>query len=1222
MMPHTLKTDALTTNSKRNFERLTMWTFSMSIQNRIASWKAILLLPVLLAVCLLAGRMMAQRTTATLIGNVTDTTGALVVHATVVITNVETNISSTGTTNDAGEYRFDLVPVGTYSVTVTAKGFRKYMRPAVPLTVNQTQSLDVQLTPGSADESITVSAEPPQLDLETATVERTLESREVDNLPILDRNIYNLLTLIPGVQSNQVGGNTLGFNQQVLQMNGGTTADNTGTVSYYLDGGLNMTALRMTGNDMPSPEAIAEFNVQASNYDATYGRMSSGVVTALTKSGTNKFHGSAYEFNRNTDFDAGNPANVNGTSSPGTPIVHRNMFGATIGGPIRRDKTFFFAEWGEIKQISPHVFSGATLPTTVGNAGGSGTTGGEVAGDFSALLTTANKSVVINPATPFKQCSSTIICNPATGIPYTSNGTNPSNIIPAGSLDPTAANVLKYVVGYENSTVNATVGGVATTLPSFNGQEAQPYDTWEYLIKGEHQLTAKQRLTASYFHSTGSRQIPSGSTVSLPWVAQNQNWTQNLANVSDTITFSNSVINQTYVNYSRLMGGRANTWNAGVTGRESLAAFGSNISVQGPASLPQLAVSGYFTLGNAIDGPEAGTDFYAVRNLLILNKGKHSLTLGGEASLNKDQQVTDLNNYGVFTFSSSTSARSGNALADFVLGLPGTQTQDQPVDAIDNSFFYALFAQDNWRVRQNLTINLGVRWDLQTAPTDPQNKESTFVPGVQSTINPLMPAGELVPGDKGVTRGTIANSYKHFSPRVGLAWDPFGKGKTSVRASAGLFWGGVSGNEWNASSNYYPFSLRYTFPKQGSLTNPYCAGGIITGCTSDSPFPFVYTPGAVNPIPAAGTIEGVVTNFVWPSTYQLTASVQQQVTKSAAISVAYVGSLARHLPMSVDLNYPVFNTTTPTSNTTSNANTRRPYYSTTPTTLINGAATPTQELGIVYGVTSGQSSNYNAMQITFSQRVAKGVSFNGFYTWSKNLDSGVLNSSTPSSTSTVEDHDNLNIEKGPDDYDMRQVFGMSIIWVPDYFHSGNRVVASILDGWHISSVINLHTGTPFNITTGSDNNQDGNTTDRPTWNFGTDPFVTTNRGSRAGLAKEYFNPSFWTASTTTTEPAGTVFCGYSTSAPTLCPGVGPGGSDGALRRDNFYGPGYRDIDASLFRDFSFWQGIKLQARAEASNVFNLVSLGGPNANLSSATAGTITSASGMREIQLGLRLTF
>ncbi|MGA3160109.1 MAG: carboxypeptidase regulatory-like domain-containing protein [Terracidiphilus sp.] len=1197
-----------------------MSTCSMWIHKTIAGWKAILLLPVLLAVCLLPAGILAQRTTATLIGNVTDATGALVVHATVTITNVETNISSTGTTSEAGEYRFELVPVGTYSVTVTAKGFRKYLRPAVPLTVNQTQTLNVQLTPGTTEESVTVTAEPPQLDLETATVERTLESREVDNLPILDRNIYNLLNLIPGVQSNQVGGNTLGFNQQVLQMNGGTTADNTGTVSYYLDGGLNMTALRMTGNDMPSPEAIAEFNVQASNYDATYGRMSSGVVTALTKSGTNKFHGSAYEFNRNTDFDAGNPANVNGTSSPGTPIVHRNMFGATIGGPIRRDKTFFFAEWGEIKQISPKIFSGATLPTTVGNAGGTGTTGGEVAGDFSALLTAANKTLVINPATPFKQCSSTVICNPATGIPYTKNGTNPSDII-TSTLDPTAANVLNYVVGFENSTVNATVGGVATTLPSYNGQEAQPYDTWEYLIKGEHQLTARQRLTASYFHSTGSRQIPSGSP-SLPWVAQNQNWTQNLANVSDTIAFSNNLINQTYFNYSRLMGGRANTWNAGVNGRESLAAFGSNISVQGPPSLPQLAVSGYFTLGNAIDGPEAGTDFYAVRNLLILNKGKHSLTVGGEASLNKDQQVTDLNNYGVFTFSSSTTARSGNALADFVLGLPGTQTQDQPVDAIDNSFFYALFAQDNWRIRQNLTINLGVRWDLQTAPTDPQNKESTFVPGVQSTVNPLMPAGELVVGDKGVTRGTIANSYKHFSPRVGLAWDPFGNGKTSVRASAGIFWGGVSGNEWNASSNYYPFSLRYTFPKQGSLTNPYCAGGITTGCTSDSPFPFTYTPGAVNPIPAGGTIEGVVPNFVWPSTYQLTASVQQQVTKNAAISVAYVGSLARHLPMSVDENYPVFNTTTPTANTTSNANTRRPYYSTTPTTTIGGVVTPTQELGVTYGVTSGQTSNYNAMQITFSQRVAKGISFNGFYTWSKNLDSGVLNSSTPSSTSTVEDHDNLKIEKGPDDYDMRAVFGMSIVWVPDYFHGANRAVKGILDGWHISSVINLHTGTPFNITTGSDNNQDGNTTDRPTWIFGTDPFVTVNRGSRVGLAKEFFNPTFWTASTTTTEPTGTIFCGYSTSDPTGCPGVGPGGSDGALRRDGFYGPGYRDIDMSLFRDFAIWQQVKLQARAEASNVFNLVSLGGPNANLSSATAGTITSASGMREIQLGLRLTF
>lgn len=1193
---------------------------SMCNRPAMTLWRATLALTVLMALCLLPGSMNAQKTTATLFGNITDQSGAVIGQATVIMTNVDTNISATVTSNGSGEYRFDLVPVGTYSVTVSAKSFKKSVQSNIPLTVNEELRVDFTLSAGSAEETIIVTSEAPQLDLESATVEKTLESREVDNLPILNRDMYNLLTLVPGVQSNGVAVDALGFNQEVLQLNGGVTAENTGTVSYYLDGGLNMTALRMSGNDLPNPEAIAEFNVQASNYDATYGRMSSGVVTALTKSGTNKFHGSLFEFNRNTDFDASNSiinpdivTSTTGVKTVITPIVHRNMFGGTVGGPIRKNKTFFFGEYAGVRQIQPTVYSGSTLPTTTG-----GTTGlGEAGGDFSSLLTAANKTLVINTATPFKQCSTTVICNPATGIPYTTNGTNPSNII-TSTEDPTAANVMKYVLGFANATSSSG-------LPTFSGAVGAPYNSNEYLVKVEHQLGSKQRLEASYFNNSVNTNVNEGS--SIPWVVQVHSSVERLANLSDTYTINPNVINQTWFTYSQLVGGRANLGNAGKIGRESLSAFGSNIAVQGPPSLSQIALSSYFTLTNAIDGPEAGTDFYSVRDLFILNKGNHSLTFGGEMSLNKDIQVTDLNNYGVFTFTASTSARSGNQLADFYLGLPGTQTQDQPVPAIDNSFFYSVFAQDNWRLRPNLTVNLGVRWDVQTPPTDPQNKESTFVPGQQSTVDPLMPTGELVPGDSGVTRGTIPMDFKHFSPRLGLAWDPFGKGRTSVRASGGIFWGGVSGNEWNASSNDYPFDLRYTFSKQGSLTNPYCAGGITAGCTSDSPFPFVYTPGSVAPIPSNGTILGVAPGFVWPSTYQLTGSVQQQLTKGAAFSIAYVGALSRHLPMGVDENYPVFNTTTPTANTTATDLTRRPYYN---AATKDAAGAQTQLLGVVYGTQSNQTSNYNALQVTFSQRVTKGVNFSGFYTWSKNLDSGVLNSSTPTSTSSAEDYDDLKVDKGTEDFDQRNAFSLYIVWEPNYIDKSKKIIAGALNGWHVSSVISLHSGLPFNLLTGADNNQDGNTTDRPTLIAGANPFATgTNRKSRSALAAEYYvnaasNPNFfWTPSAATpTAPAGTIFCGYNPAFPTGCAGVGPGGSDGALRRFTYYSPGYRDVDMSLFRDFSIWEDVKLQARAEASNAFNLVSLGGPNATLSSATAGTITSTSPMRQIQLGLHLTF
>ena len=1130
----------------------------------------------LLSLCLQTGSLKAQVTTASIYGNVIDSSGAVVSHATVTMTDTATNITTTQTTNEAGEYRFDLMPVGTYSMAVTAPGFKKFVQPGITLTVSQNQRLDATLNAGSVTETVTVTSEPPQLDLESAVVVRTLESREVGNLPILNRNIYNLFSLIPGVQNNTVGGNTLGYNQQVLVINGGTVGGSEpyGTVTYYLDGGLNMTWLRQTGNDMPNPEAIEEFNVQTSNYDASYGRLSSGVVTALTKSGSNVFHGSAYEFNRNTDFNASNSFYAGGLKSP----FHRNMYGVTTGGPIKRDRTFFFGEFAGVRQITPYSFSGATLPTFSGGT----TSGGEAAGDFSAFLPSAT-----TPATA--ACGGTatafVVCSPTTHKPYVGSNGYASNII-TDPLDPTAVNIMKYIKSFENSTVTSG----SFTLPSFVGQEAQPYDTYEFMGKIDHQLGARQRLEGTYFYVNGIRQIPAGSP-SIPWVAQSQIWTQHVMNLSDTFTINPRMINQTWFTFTRVVGGRFNLLNAGVSGRESLSAFGSGYTIQGPPSLSQITVTGYFTLANTIDGPKAGTDFYSSRDLFILNIGAHSLKLGGEFALNKDEQATDLDNYGVFGFSASTTARTGNALSDFVMGQINSTEQDAPVTAIDNSFFYSAFVQDDWRLRRNLTVNLGLRWDLQTPPTDPQNKQSTFVLGQQSTVNPAMPLGVLVVGDKGVTRGTVGTQYNHFSPRLAFAWDPFGKGKTSVRGAAGIFWGSVAGNEWNASSNYYPFSLRYTFPAEGTLTNPYL--------NTKNVFPYIYTPGSVGAIVTGGSVEGAPLNFKWPRTYQLTASIQQQLTSTLALSVAYVGSLSRDIAYTTDENYPVFNTASPSSNSTG-------------TNLLDRRPIDTGTLGTILAIDSDQTSNYNAMQVSFSQHVAKGVSFNGFYTLGKNLDSNGLNSS-----SAPVDYDNSKIEKGPNDYDQRHMFGMSVVWEPNYFHS-NRIAASVLDGWHVSSVISMHTGTPFNVTTGSDNNVDGNTTDRPV--LLQNPWATgASRSSRAALAKEFYNPSNVTGAVPTTQ----TFCGYSTKAPSDCVGVGPGGSDGSMERNKLYGPGYRDVNAALFRDFTVFERMKLQARAEASNVFNLVSLGNPGSTLSSATAGQITSQQGnMRELQLGLRLTF
>jgi hypothetical protein len=715
-------------------------------------------------------------------------------------------------------------------------------------------------------------------------------------------------------------------------------------------------------------------------------------------------------------------------------------------------------------------------------------------------------------------------------------------------------------------------------------------------------------LTLSYFNTNGTNIIVAGGfgtdgitpNANLPWSQQQFNWTQQNVNLSDTWTISDNKINQVWVSYTRNLAGRLNLPET------SLGALGSLFTIQGTPSLPQITVTGYFTLGNSIAGPRAGTNFYSVRDVFSLTRGRHSLQFGGEQSLNKDIQQTLLNNYGVFAFSGKGTQSTGNALADFELGLPSQISQDAPVTAYDNSWVTGLFVQDNFRALPRLTLNLGLRWDVQTPPTEALNRESTFVAGVQSTVDPAAPKGELFVGDPGVTRGTVPVRWDHVSPRLGLAWDPFGNGKTSVRAGAGIFYGMVSGNEWNSTSNFEPFAIRLGFTNVGkaytlsptgtplggaTLTNPYqnLTIGLPPNVTTGDPFPYngQFIGGA--------SIEGVSPNFQWPYTYQFNLSVQRQLTKDFSVSVAYVGELSHDLPLATDVNYPV-NVAGVTS-TTGNVIQRRPVDNT-------NVGTASSPFGQILLVQSNQTASYHGLQITADKRLSNHFLFRAFYTFSKTMQSAELQQNTTNPTQNgdiPQDYLNLDEDRSRADFDLTHMFVASLIWQLDYYRGKTRLLRGLANGWSISPIITVHSGLPLTIISGADNNADGTTgNDRP--NIVGDPNSisfgnsTCTPPAQIHTAAAWFNP-----------------CAFVANA---------AGKDGDAGRNILDGPSFQDVDLAISRDFRIGERYTLQARGEGTNVFNMVSLGQPNFTLSSKAFATITNAFPMRQLQFGLRLSF
>jgi hypothetical protein len=1058
-----------------------------------------------LGASLLAPPLQAQVATGTILGNVKDSSGAAVPTAEVTATNLGTSYSRTATTDAEGQYALRLLPVGNYKLEVAMSGFKNFSQTGIRLEVGRNARIDATIEPGGVEEVVSVVGDAPLIETNTAALSRTVGQNEVLNLPLVNRDLYSLLSLTGGVTSNE-NSNSLGGPEQLTTVNGSQKAQ-IGSVSFQLDGGNNTAGLRGTGNPAPNPEAIQEFRVITNSYAAEYGRYPAGIVDVVTKSGTNQIHGALFEFFRNEKLNAKRWAPP-GTTAAKDPL-DRNQYGAAFGGPLQKDKTFFFVSYSGLRQEETYYRNTAVVPTAR-----------ERAGDFSQST--------VKPR------------DPLTNAPF------PGGVIPSSRLDPAAVTIQDRFVPQSN-------------LPNnfFEVSRPDPLSTDEGTLKLDHTLSPTHSIALSYFYQKGTDTQPLSLTGNIPWVDRDFKWSQHNVNLADTWTLSPTTINQLRVTYMRQFGGRVNNPTT------SLGDLNSRFQIQGDPTLPRLTVSGYFTGQTSIAGPDAGSDYYAVKDTVSVSRGNHSFKFGGEVSYEKIVHDTLLDNYGVFAFNGS---RSGNAYADFLLGLPSTFTQDAPVRKTDNGAYISAFVQDDFRVHPRVTLNLGLRYDLQFPYTDPEDRKLAFVPGARSTVSPTALEGLLFPGDPGISRGIVKTDKNNIAPRLGIAWDPRGDGRMSIRAAAGVFYGSITGNEWNTTADNQPFTVRQQFPTVRTLSDPYgnLPGGV-------GPFPFNYDPASPRfTLPAQ--VFGPSLDFVWPYTYQMNLTVEKEILRNFSMTASYVGALGRKLPASVDRNYPVFGT----GATAANVNLRRPYRP--------------GIIGVARVLESRFASDYHGLQLSAERR---GSHFSGkaYYTFGKALeDVDYQGGGLPA----FQNSNRIELERGRTSADRTHSFVLSGIWRVDYFKQSRPLVKALLNDWTLSTIVTLQSGAPLTIGSGLDRNLDGLTTDRP--DLIADPRLDSGR-PREQLIEQWFNTAAF-------------------AQPAI-------GNDGTAGRSIVEGPGYRNVDLGVFRDVGLAGRAVLQFRVEATNVLNIVNLQNPGTGLNAtATFGKIRTARDMRRIQLGARVSF
>ncbi len=1252
------------------------------------------LLTSVLILCLLSTLAFAQGTGGRILGHVSDSSGAVLANVDVTLINEATGVSSSSVTNSSGEYGFPQVPVGTYRMEFDLAGFKKNVQRAVNVDLNQIVTINSVLQIGGTKEVVEVTSEAPLVDTTSTQLGAVMDARSVSNLPLNSRDTYQLLQLQPGVMSTVGSSNTLVYGSDspgAVSVNGGRGRAN----NFSVNGGDANDLFVNLPTVQPSPDSIQEFRVLTNTFDAEYGRNSGSVVNVVTKSGTNDLHGSAYEFFRNKVLNANNyclTEAADGLPCP-KPQFNQNQFGGTFGGPVKKDRTFLFAsyEGRRIRQglISPAV----TVPSAQERPSAT-----QAYGDFTDLGSSPFEGSLSNASLLNNRPG----CDAAVGRPGGIHATPnhplaysalfPTGQIPLACMDPTAVDLLQFVPLAPNN------GTLITTVPT------EPIRGDQFTVKFDHRINDKQNLSVYYyfnddhtvqpfanFELTGADVPGFGSVIAERF----QQW-----NISHTWTINNSTVNEFRFNYNRegqkTFQHPANTelvqnscppapaWLTSVTGPVpcfygdgSTDPNGSQFGIHpylGPnrEGLPSISVAGGFSLGNDAEGelPQVGNSFQWADSLTKVS-GNHTFKFGVDVRRQRFDQLLYYNVNGTFDYygggpndpEAYNADGSQNLYPNYLLGLPDQFGQGSAqVENVRNTGFY-LYAQDSWKIKPNLTLNYGLRWELDTPLADKAQHVETFRPGQQSTIYPCGgpntdctsqdAIGLVVPGDAGIPAGMTQTYYKAFAPRLGIAWSPGSSGKTSIRAGWGLFYNPVEQLVLEQFGAEPPFGGS-TFVDETQFNLPFADQGYDTrtgnGLTYLNPFNGIISPkrgtpqdwAIFEPIDLFGDFQPHM-RTQYSAQYNLT--IERELTRDMKLEVSYVGTQGHRLLATHDVNYSnpqtcldintldgagtcaqfgedsAFTVTVPNgfpfhmpngtivtgTGQTLNFVGLRPYSSPQcdPTTGNGCPASGIPVYSSIFAQDTIAGSAYNSLQMSLDKRFAQGLQFTAAYTFSKSIDQassfeGILNP-LPGANNNA-----LSL------FDAKHRFVISYYWVlPVRKFSG--FAGKLLDDWAVSGITTYQTGFPIRIKSEADNElMNSFDFELPGEPDQVAPFKIQSPQKNHGY---YFNPQIFTENT------GDPTCGGSPYPGCYDPSLL--GRVGNAPRTICCGPGISETDFSAIKLIPINERMHFEFRAELFNVFNHTQFYNPDGDSTDGSQfGQVTEVKAPRLAQFALKFYF